>query len=71
MVTALVDRRRAALTLGALTAGQGRIAVSLHGRPIALWWTRLLIGRPSPCWEGYSVQTSTDRYWILGAWIFR
>jgi hypothetical protein len=31
------DRRRAALTLGALTAGQGRVAVSLNGRPIAVW----------------------------------
>jgi hypothetical protein len=36
-----VDRRRAALTLGALTAGQGRVAVSLHGRPIAVWCRRL------------------------------
>lgn len=39
MVKALpVDRRRAALTLGALTAGQGRVAVSLNSRPIAVWW---------------------------------
>jgi hypothetical protein len=39
MVKALLgDRRRAALTLGALTAGQERIAASLNGRPIAVWW---------------------------------
>jgi ATP-dependent DNA ligase len=60
MVKALPgDRRRAALTPGALTAGQGRVAVSLNGRPIAVWWD-------SPAHRQTQVQTSTDRYWILG-----
>jgi hypothetical protein len=39
MVKALpVDRRRARADLGALTAGQEQAAVSLNGRPVAVWW---------------------------------
>jgi hypothetical protein len=47
-----------------LTAGQGRVSVSLNGRPMAVWWG-------SPAHRQTWVQISTDRYWILGAWIFR